>query len=215
MPIRPTILGVAFTGLMLLAACSSNLHPADTPPHLEHVGWVIDGVAPMYVTAPGKTSTISVSFRGSQPATTSWDFGGGATPNTSSAESVALTVPTPGVYHCSVSVTNAFGSDSMLFDMQVTLPPLPTIDYVVLEPSSPRTGADVTFDADGYDPTVNIFGLLTASYSWDFGGGAQPSSSTESFLTTKALAPGTYHGSVTATNATGSTTKEFEYTVGP
>jgi PKD repeat protein len=195
MPIRPTILGVAFTGLMLLAACSSNLHPADTPPHLEHVGWVIDGVAPMYVTAPGKTSTISVSFRGSQPATTSWD--------------------TPGVYHCSVSVTNAFGSDSMLFDMQVTLPPLPTIDYVVLEPSSPRTGADVTFDADGYDPTVNIFGLLTASYSWDFGGGAQPSSSTESFLTTKALAPGTYHGSVTATNATGSTTKEFEYTVGP
>jgi PKD repeat protein len=214
MRIRPAILGIASIGLTLLAACGANQHPTDTPPVLEHVGWVIDGVTTMYVTVPGKTLPISVSFRGSRPATISWDFGGGATPNTSSAESVALTVPTPGVYHCSVSVTNAFGSDSRAFDIQVMLPPLPTIDWVVLEPASPRAGADVTFTADDYEP-FDIFGMLTTNWSWDLGGGAQPSSSTESSLTTKALAPGTSHGSVTGTNASGSTTKEFEYTVLP
>ena len=49
------------------------------------------------------TSTNATSY--------SWNFGGGVTPNTSTATSPTVTFSTPGVYTIALTATNSFGSD--------------------------------------------------------------------------------------------------------
>ena len=61
--------------------------------------------------------TYSADVSGSTPLTYAWDFGGGATPNTSSLAAPQVTFGTAGTYNGQLTVNNSFGSD--VFDFQI------------------------------------------------------------------------------------------------
>ncbi|MEP0815421.1 MAG: PKD domain-containing protein [bacterium] len=162
------------------------------------------------VTPTGGQPNSSVQFTvnllaGTAPLTYSWDFGGGATPDTSTDESPTVTLSsTSGVYDASVTVTNAFGSDT--FDWQLGVGNLPDITGV--SPTNGQTGENVTF-------TATVTGDAPLVYSWDFGGGASPNtSSAESPNVTLSATEGEYSANLTVTNAFGSDSFDFTLTVG-
>ncbi len=85
---------------------------AEEPPH-------ILGVAPLRGQA-GESVTFIATVVGTPPFTYLWDFGGGASPNTSSDETPSVTLSfTPAIYQASLSVSNEFGSDTLNFDLEV------------------------------------------------------------------------------------------------
>jgi len=130
------------------------------------------------------------------PATSwSWNFGGGATPNTSISATPSITLNAVGSYSASVTATNATGSDVYPFTLTVTPPLVPTITNV-----SPTSG----FARRSHTLGLTTINGTPTSWSWNFGGGAVPNVSTlESPTITLGLA-GTYNATVTATNAFGS-----------
>jgi PKD repeat protein len=88
--------------------------------------------AATYPTAPGITSvspasgtegsivTFSAVVSGTPPLTYAWDFGGAAAPNTSSLADPQVTLGSPELYDCSLTVTNAYGEASFPFQFEVT-----------------------------------------------------------------------------------------------
>lgn len=67
----------------------------------------------------GQDITIRANVLGTPQLTYSWDFGGGATPNTSSSPSPQITLGSPGEYSASVSVQNAIGDSIFPFTLVV------------------------------------------------------------------------------------------------
>ncbi|MCD6282169.1 PKD domain-containing protein [bacterium] len=68
----------------------------------------------------GAEITISANVSGSTPLTYNWDFDGAS--STSSSDKAAPTITltlTPGVYACSLEVSNAYGTDNEDFSMNV------------------------------------------------------------------------------------------------
>jgi ABC-type sulfate transport system permease subunit len=61
--------------------------------------------------------TFGADISGSVPMTYAWDFGGGATPNTSSLAAPQVTLGAAGTYNGQLTVNNSFGSD--VFDFQI------------------------------------------------------------------------------------------------
>jgi hypothetical protein len=220
MPIRPNVLAVALTALSLVTGCSwggfsiPDPHPANSAPVLGTTG-LFGGPESDYVTMPGMTLPMGISYTGSPATAWSWDFGGGAVPNTSTDEEPAVSLPTPGTYHCSVTVTNPFGSDSKAFDIIVVMPSAPRLMGVEINPPALRTGAAATIAAYTDPNQYQVFTRLTQSWSWDLGGGLQETANHERWLDVSALAPGAYHGSVTFANAGGTVTYPFDYTIAP
>lgn len=136
----------------------------------------------------------------------SWNFGGGASPNTSTASNptVTITGTNGSTYNCSVTATNGGGNSTFNFIMTVTMP-LPNITSVT--PLSGPSGANQSFSL------INAGGAIS-TYSWNFGGGATPNTSTSANPTVKFGAKGVYNGTVTATNAAGTSTPfNFSYSV--
>ena len=82
---------------------------------------VIDSISPSPAEGDeGDELTFSAEVRGSEPFTYAWDFGGGATPNTSSDESPTVTLGDPGPpYSASLTVVNEFGEATKEFDLAV------------------------------------------------------------------------------------------------
>jgi len=76
------------------------------------------------VSPHGGTSGESVTFNaiveGPAPLSYAWDFGGGASPNTSSDDAPTVTLGQPGDHAASVTVSNAFGEDIYPFTLTVT-----------------------------------------------------------------------------------------------
>ncbi|HYE77146.1 MAG TPA: cytochrome c peroxidase [bacterium] len=76
-----------------------------------------------------------VTFRatngGGQAVSWSWNFGGGATPNTATVASPRVTLDDEGTYTASVTATNASGSDTLEFELLVlgTAPSLPATPF--------------------------------------------------------------------------------------
>src|SRR5262249_40640203 len=136
----------------------------DLPPHLYAV-----------IPNSGDTGTqvnLSAANDGGNAATWRWDFGGGAAPNTSTGPSPTVTLGAEGQYAASVTATNVNGNSTFNFTLYVTAvgglkPPNP--QSVV--PPSGNSGAQATF-------TVNCQGGTPDTWSWDFGGGAVPDTST-------------------------------------
>ncbi len=65
---------------------------------------------PTTVNAGSTVSFTDLSYGGAVTSW-SWDFGGGGTPNTSTAQNPTITYNTPGYYDVTLTVTNAYGSD--------------------------------------------------------------------------------------------------------
>ncbi len=136
------------------------------------VGYFFNGVLPYPVVqsvAPaggysGENVTYGATVSGQEPLSYAWDFGGGATPNTSSAVSPTVTLGAEGTYNASLTLSNVSSSDT--YDFTLIVEPQPGM--IALFAASPRTGSSplwVTFDAAGsFSPNGNI---VKYEWSWD------------------------------------------------
>ncbi len=158
----------------------------------------------------GSIVTFNATVSGSPPMTYNWNFGGGATPNTSINAAPQVTLGADGSYNASVSVTNDFGSDTYDFTLIVSQQGLETpamaSDVVPIEGTE---GETQTFNA-------TVSGTEPITFSWNFGGGAAPNTTTDRSPEVVLGAPGAYNASVTVDNAFGpSNTFDFTLTVNP
>lgn len=141
----------------------------------------------------GTVANFSAANAGGAPTSWSWNFGGGAVPNTSTLAAPSVTLAGPGSYSATVTATNAIGSSPFNFTLQVS-DGIPVINAV--SPASGFALRDVTFSATASNAPTN--------WSWNFGGGAVPNvSNAASPVGTFAIA-GNYNGTVTASNSYGS-----------
>jgi|GEM_PF-2096515 len=134
----------------------------------------------------------------------SWNFGGGGSPNTSTTASPQVTLGAAGSYSGTVALSNRFGSSAPFgFNYSVATVPVnpPVITEVTPIGQIGTEGDAVTFQATALNaPTA---------WTWDFGGGTIPETSTDSapLVTLKA---GSFTGSVIASNAAGASAP-FEF----
>jgi PKD repeat protein len=148
----------------------------------------------------GGSTTFNAVVNGI-PDEYSWDFGGGATPNTSTDASPTVTLGAIGTYTVSLDVSNGFGSDSYQYLLQVVETGDPP-DIVLVTPTDGAEGDSVQFAA-------NVTGGSINTIVWNFGGGATPNISSDASPTVLLGAPGDYSASVTATNSFGDDTYNF------
>jgi PKD repeat protein len=164
-----------------------------------------------YTTAPITINSDYVPYR-TVVESWSWDFGGGATPNTSTQARPEVILGPVGDYTGHVSVSNAGGTNTYEFILRSVpliapqLRPLNTVGTPT--PWNAWTGHNVY-------PYVANDGGPAISWLWDFGGAGTPATSTAEHPELTLGAPGTYHGTVTATNAAGSSTVELTFIVKP
>jgi PKD repeat protein len=100
----------------------------------------------------------------------SWDFGGGATPNTSTAAAPLVTPGAPNSYSATLTVSNANGSDLYHFGFSVQASDTSPVPHLGANPSSGDPPLLVDFDAsDSYDPDDgNTPGAGIVLYELDF-----------------------------------------------
>lgn len=148
----------------------------------------------------GEELSISAALNGSHPLSYSWDFGSGASPSTSSDARPLVSLGSPGSHSCSLQVTNPLGSDTFNFVLEVT--PLPTIISAI--------GGSSGFSGTQTQLSAVVSGSPT-SYSWDFGGGASPGTSSEAQPQVTLAAPGLYEASLEVGN--GEMTDIYNFTL--
>lgn len=115
----------------------------------------------------GSSVQFEAVVAGDGEFTYAWDFGGGATPDTSAEESPTVTLGTFGEYSCSLTVSSIFGSDTFDFLLTIVGPP----NIISVSPLSGEQLSVVQF-------TAQVSGEID-SYAWDFGGCGLPNTSTE------------------------------------
>jgi PKD repeat protein len=180
--------------------------PSTAPP-------AVTDVSPTFGPA-GTDVTFTASFSGNPPDTYSWDFGGGATPNTTTDVSPLVTLGAIGTYSASVTLTNANGSDTFNFDLEVVDP---NSAPVIVEGSQAPV--------DGLENSVVTFSIQTTggaveNWSWDFSNGefqdvADPSTSTDPMPTVTLGGQNLGFVTVTVWNASGMDTYSFPVAVYP
>lgn len=159
------------------------------------------------VTAPSNTDVqFSASVSGNPPFTYLWNFGGGATPDSPAEAAPTVRLGAEGSYNCWVRVTNATGSDT--YDFTLTVTPeliLPAVSSVY--PTWGREHSSLTVYA-------NTQGMLPLEYSWNFGGGATPNTSSDAAPSITLGNPGAYNCTLNLSNSLGSANYNFMLHVG-
>jgi PKD repeat protein len=155
------------------------------------------------------TETYEVRFTaivtGSEPMTFAWDFGGGASPNTSVETSPSVTLGAPGEYSASLTVTNAAGNDTYPFALTVepSVPP----EIMEVQPLGGYSGEEAAF-------TAEVSGTPPFTYSWDFAGAVTGADTSAESPAGTWASEGEYEGcSLTVTNLFGNDTYLFTLTV--
>jgi uncharacterized protein YkwD len=113
----------------------------------------------------GQVVTFSAEVFGDEPLQYAWNFGGGATPNTSTDPTPTVTLEEIAAsYTGNLTVTNAVGQDSFQFVIAIQSNDPPTVQLS----ASPQGGPaplEVTLTATASDPDGSI-----AKYEWDLNG---------------------------------------------
>ena len=132
------------------------------------------------------------------PTSWNWSFSGG-TPTSSTTQNPQVVYNSPGTYNVSLTVSNAFGTDTKTKIKYITVLdlPVPVADFTAT-PTTVYAGETVNFtDLSTNNPT---------SWNWSFSGGT-PTSSTTQNPQIVYNSPGTYNVSLTVSNAFGTDTK--------
>ncbi|MEI6408538.1 MAG: PKD domain-containing protein [Bacteroidota bacterium] len=154
----------------------------------------ITGAPPTAAFSSGESNgcvPFSVSFSDQSlgaPTSWAWSFPGG-NPSSSTQQNPTVTYSAPGTYNVSLTVTNAFGSNS------VTIP-----NYIVAQ-GLPAASFNFVVNLGTVSFTNNSFNAT--SYNWNFGDG---SSSNVANPTHTYAATGTYTVELTAINPCGAST---------
>ena len=132
------------------------------------------------------------------PTSWNWSFSGG-TPTSSTTQNPQVVYNSPGTYNVSLTVSNAFGTDTKTKIKYITVLdlPVPVADFTAT-PTTVYAGETVSFtDLSTNNPT---------SWNWSFSGGT-PTSSTTQNPQVVYNSSGTYNVSLTVSNAFGTDTK--------
>ena len=132
------------------------------------------------------------------PTSWNWSFSGG-TPTSSTTQNPQVVYNSSGTYNVSLTVSNAFGTDTKTKIKYITVLalPVPVADFTAT-PTTVYAGETVNFtDLSTNNPT---------SWNWSFSGGA-PTSSTTQNPQVVYNSPGIYNVSLTVSNAFGTDTK--------
>ena len=132
------------------------------------------------------------------PTSWNWSFSGG-TPTSSTTQNPQVVYNSSGTYNVSLTVSNAFGTDTKTKIKYITVLdlPVPVADFTAT-PTTVYAGETVSFtDMSTNNPT---------SWNWSFSGGT-PTSSTTQNPQVVYNSPGTYNVSLTVSNAFGTDTK--------
>ena len=132
------------------------------------------------------------------PTSWNWSFSGG-TPTSSTTQNPQVVYNSPGTYNVSLTVSNAFGTNTKTKIKYITVLdlPVPVADFTAT-PTTVYVGETVSFtDLSTNNPT---------SWNWSFSGGT-PTSSTTQNPQIVYNSPGTYNVSLTVSNAFGTDTK--------
>jgi hypothetical protein len=153
---------------------------------------------------PGQVVTFQPAVIGS-PRTFEWNFDGGATPNAPFEQDPTVTLGEDGTYAAFFEVTDACGrTDRFDFTLFIPCPPLEILD---VSPTEGTSGEVVTFQT--------FSAGLPETFSWNFGGGATPNTSSEEEPTVTLGANGTYPSYVQMTDACGNSDRlDFDLVVG-
>jgi len=154
----------------------------------------------------GTEVVFSATFTGSAPITFAWDFGEACLPSYSGDANPVVTVTeTKGEYQCSVTATNAYGEDVFPFTLTVggNPPEVQAVDY-----TPARVTQQITF-------TATVTGDEPMTYQWEFDGGVDPLTSTETSPVLDATEEGNFGGNVTVTNDVGQDQFYFNFVIQP
>ena len=140
-------------------------------------------------TTPDVAAPVQFTDNSYAPDSWYWDFGDGTT---STLQNPSHTYTAPGTYTVTLTVTNAFGNNTMEQNITKIIPPTPVANFTsnVTSGISPLT---VQF----YDNSTNN----PLTWYWDFGDGTN---STQQNPTHSYTTPGNYNVSLTVTNGGGS-----------
>ncbi|MCG3152428.1 MAG: hypothetical protein GEEBNDBF_01726 [bacterium] len=197
-PMMASLRRLALLTLLIIPACGGGGDSSLRP--------VISGIAPTGVvgitgTSATFTATVGNTVAGS---TYTWSFGGGATPNASSAVSPNVTLGGSGSYNGSLVVCNPDGCS----------PAFP-FSFTVADPTDPPVISAVT-PTEGFVGEVVEFTAVASNapsgWSWNFGGAGTPNTSSSAKPVVTLGAQGSYGGTVTATNVAGSSVA-FDFTI--
>ncbi len=111
---------------------------------------VVHSVAPTFGFT-GQAMEFSADVTGAAPLTYTWDFGGGALPNTSSDATPAVTAGMPGMYSAYVKITNCYGSEKFTFGFIVNTPIFVMPDAADADWGPPITGSGTAADPYVFD----------------------------------------------------------------
>lgn len=152
----------------------------------------------------GQTETVTFTDQSSgNPTSYSWNFGGNViyqngTNSSSSNPQVKFT--TAGTYTVSLTVSNAYGSDTETKNSYIT------VQTCVQPPVADFTATKTTLCPGETTQFSSLSTNNPTSYSWSFSGGS-PSTSTSPSPSVTYNTPGTYAVSLTVSNAGGSDTE--------
>lgn len=137
-----------------------------------------------------------------------WNFGGGAVPNTSTDQNPTnICFDNQGVYTITLTVTDDNGTNST--DISINVADCSGGPNASFTASNPNP-----CEGDCIDFTDNSTGVNISSWSWDFGGGATPNTSTDQNPSNICFDNvGNYTVSLTITDDNGSSTIEQTITV--
>ncbi|SEP99186.1 Por secretion system C-terminal sorting domain-containing protein [Hyunsoonleella jejuensis] len=166
----------------------------ETPDMPPVANFVADDVNPFINETVSFTDTSSGT-----PTSWSWTFTGGS-PAASTEQNPQVIYTSEGTYQVSLTVTNAFGTDTKTETnfITVTVPPAPTADFSA-NVTEIWEGEQITFSDESTDAPTE--------WDWAFEGG-EPSTSTEQNPVVTYNAEGLYKVTLTVTNPQGSDTKE-------
>jgi uncharacterized protein YejL (UPF0352 family) len=190
-PARPFVRVVPYDSAGVPGIPSTPLNIAGAKPH-------ITSVYPWFAVTGTEQQFISYAD-GDAPLYYSWDFGGGAEPNTSSERLPTVTIGAPGAYNAKLTVSNIFGSEEVPFTLTTGVPPeITKVTPIEGDFESPTTFSTTVVGTEPF-----------TTYAWDFGGGAVPNTSAEASPTVTLGEMGDYAASLTVSSHFGTDTYQF------
>ncbi|MBK9356735.1 MAG: S8 family serine peptidase [Bacteroidales bacterium] len=160
---------------------------------------------------PGGSGILFADLSTGVPSQWQWTFEGGNPAASTSQTPAAVRYTTPGVYDVSLTVTNDFGSNTVVFPDYITVTATP-VPYVMIGASDslPCISSPVTLnDLSLYTPTAWEWSISPSSYEFINGSSLNSQNPEVRFMV-----PGPYSVSLTAWNANGVNSMSFSDFIG-